>query len=333
MKLFEELQDVDVRDEVQQEKSDLEKVLEIEDKIMKQYKTDERAKDIENHDGLYDSLYADVQEKIKEISFSPKILQNYIDVRNNTTEYSEAHILGMYSAALLEHLCTTQPNTQIVIDGKDKTFNYLFYHVKNVKYLTLKNMKGRGILQNAGRNHGKIESIMLNNIIGDFTLYNAGSNHGIITYVTAENIKGDFTLAFIGSEKGNAKCILLNDSIGNEAFHSAGVINGNATHITVNNVVDRIFLSTYWSLIDISYLTVTNETKKGKQILIIDAFQEFRSSEQLLIEKKRITKQQQEISTKISIIGKSMSELSFEEQKNAHDKIAELQKEPFTEEK
>ena len=185
MGMFDDLKDVKVRDEVKQEKSDLEKVLDAEAEIIKKYEQDGRFKQNSGKENeAYQSLYKLTQEKLADTKITSGLLQSYIDARDNTEKNTTALIRGMYSSTLLEIISTTQPEITTFIDGKNKTFNYLFYYIHHVKNLTLTNIKG------------------------DETLYNAGSQKGSAQNITLSRIEGKETLKYSGSDKGIAKQIL-----------------------------------------------------------------------------------------------------------------------------
>jgi len=172
-----------------------------------------------------------VQEKLTDIKISPEFLQSYIDARENTQENTQAIIRGMYSAALLEIICTTQPNTGISINGKGKTFNFLFYHIKHARYLVLQNVKGESILKNAGFPDGSIQHITLNDITGNWTLFAAGSQDGNMEYITLNNIKGANQLNAIGSSNGHARYITIKNTKDEHLLTLAGWYNGNAEYV------------------------------------------------------------------------------------------------------
>src|SRR3989338_2190822 len=101
MGMFDEFGKVEVREEVKQEKSDLEKVLDIELEIIKQFEKDRRFYQFsQKEDEAYQLLYSVTQEKFAGITMTPEILQEYVDARANNSIDSESVIRGMYSAAL-----------------------------------------------------------------------------------------------------------------------------------------------------------------------------------------------------------------------------------------
>ena len=305
--MFEELAKIETRKEMKVLKSDLEKVLNIEEKIIKKYENDERFKLYSGkHFEAYQSLYTTVQEKFSNREITPSLLQGYIDARDNTEKDTRAIIRGMYSAALLEIISTKKPETHTFIDGKGKTFNYLFYHIHNVKNLTLINIIGHNTLANAGLNGGNVENITLSEIRGDYTLYNAGMNGGNVENITLHKITGDCTLSFAGRGKGSAKHITLQDIKGNNTLSYAGWNGGSAQNITLRDITGHDTLhSADWN----------NGNLKN------------------ILQENQLTEKQKQILSQIELIAQTMYLLSFEEQTRAHDKIARLQKEIFAGEK
>ncbi len=238
IKLFNAFSELDVRNEQPQEKSDLEKVLAIEAEIIKQHENDERFKQYsENHLEAYKSLYILTQEKLTDVTVTPKLLQRYIDARENTGENTQALIRGMYSAALLEMISTKKPETFTIIEGKNKTFNYLFYCIHNVKNITIHNITGDWTLYNAGRN-GSAINITLTKIQGDYILENAGSDNGSATHITLNDIKGNWTLLNAGSNNGIASHITLTNITGDETLYDVGR-NGSATNILEEHQLNK----------------------------------------------------------------------------------------------
>ncbi len=234
--MFEELAKIETRKEMKVLKSDLEKVLNIEEKIIKKYENDERFKLYSGkHFEAYQSLYTTVQEKFSNREITPSLLQGYIDARDNTEKDTRAIIRGMYSAALLEIISTKKPETHTFIDGKGKTFNYLFYHIHNVKNLTLINIIGHNTLANAGLNGGNVENITLHKITGDCTLSFAGRGKGSAKHITLQDIKGNNTLSYAGWNGGSAQNITLRDITGHDTLHSADWNNGNLKNILQEN--------------------------------------------------------------------------------------------------
>ena len=266
MKLFNRFGDVTVRNEVRQEKSDLEKVIDIEKEIIETYKTDEQFELYpKNENETYQLLYKTTKEKITDINITPELLQGYIDARDNPEENRKALIRGMYSAALLEIISTKTPETHTFIDGRGKTFNYLFYHIHNVKNLTLTNIKGNNILRNAGMYGGSATHIILNNVNGAYILEYAGSYKGSITHIILREIKGYYIFSYAGVHNGNLQNIVLTNVTGDYTL-TAAAHSGNAKHITLINLKGDLTLFNAGSCSgNASNITLTN--MKGKNIL------------------------------------------------------------------
>ncbi len=269
MKLFDDFGDVKVREETIPEKSYLEKVLEVEKEILEIYKEDGRFEDFSDHHfEAYQLLHKKTQEKLANIKITQKILQEYIDARENSEENTQALIRGMYSAALLEIISTKTPETHTFIDGKGKTFNYLFYHIHNVKNLTLTNIKGNNILEGAGGNGGSATHIILHHITGNDLLYNASIN-GSATHITLHNITGDNILSDVGSWNGSAKYITLTNIKGYNTLPNPGW-NGSAEHILEEhqlNEKQKSILSQIQTIVEtIHTLSLEEQTKVHKQI-------------------------------------------------------------------
>ncbi len=374
MNLFKDLGTVEVRNEVTQEESDLEKVLNVELEVINKYKTDTRYSDYFRVREMYSLLYSTVEEKTKGFCVTKKILQSYINTRDNQTEDSEARIRGMYAAVLLEMSSKQEPNTHIILDGKEKTFNYLFHYVKNANNITIQNFKGKDILKYAGL-QGRISHIICENITGDELLFCAAQYGGIAEYITYKNSKGTDSLRFLGSNNGNGRYIVCHNLIGDGILGNTGEngritnvictnITGdgtmsfagsdtrNAEHIICTDIIGKSTLegigtsqknTRYLSLKDIEgtktlynagaggrieYLIFDHES--GKHALQIDMnyYKETKKVKKLL-RPWEISNEQKEKYLKIHKIAETIANLSFSEQKAAHEEIAELQKQIF----
>ncbi len=303
MGIFSYLKDVNARHEKPQEKTALDAVLDLEAKVIAQYKMrDQTRTDSSEQNDAYCKLLRYTQEKIMSIKITQEVLQKYINVRDNSEEDSEAIIRGMYSAALLEIICTTQPEKAILIDGKGKTFNYLFYHVKNASNVLVQNFKGNEILFSAGSYNGRIQNMICNNIMGNYLLQNIGRSKGRVKHITAIHIFGNEMLADIASVNGTAKYITAISVKGDTALAYLAGLNGEVEYVAAMNVEGKgIFESPGLNCGGVKHLIRGND----------------------------LDLQQKQILSRIEKIVESMSGLSSEEQKKAHDEIARLQTEIF----
>ncbi len=302
-KMFEDYEKILVRDEIKKEPTDLEKILDLETEIVRSYGKDDTFQKYD-YDEIYSCIYNLVEEKAKEIKITPSLLQEYIDARENPEQNNIAIIRGMYSAALLEIICTTQPDTQTSIDGKGKTFNYLFFHIRNVKNLTLQNISGDNILRDAGSN-GSCEHIIIKNVTGHETLRNAGWE-GNATNIIISNLKGHNTLRYAGrNNKESLKYVSLSEIRGDHTLGEAGNDNGSVEHVTAHKIE--------------GYYTFHGLGENGGRAKHI-------------LQENDFTAKQKKILSRIESIVETIHTLSLEKQKKAHDEIAKLQEEIFAEE-
>ncbi len=354
MGLFDDLANVEVRDEVPVRKSDLEKVLDYEEKIIKQYKNDERFKHYSEEKELdaYQSLYTTVQEKLADINITSELLQKYIDARDNTTDNNLARIRGMYSAALLEIISTKTPDVHTFINGRGRTFNFLFYYIHNIKNISVTNIIGHNTLGHAGSNNGSATNITLTNITGDHTLYKAGSN-GNATNIVLNDIKGNNTLTNAGENNGSVANITLSNITGNNTLETAAWNGGSATNITLINITGKKTLFNACGNNGIAKnITVTKikgdytlynaggwngsaknitVTKIKGDWTLYNAIEN--GSITNILQENELTEKQKSILSQIESIVETMHTLSSEKQKKAHEEIARLQEEIFAEEK
>ena len=369
MGMFDELKDVEAREEVHQEKSDIEKILDTEKEIIERFKSDERTQDHYKVRELYPLIYGSVEEKSKKITITREIVQSYINARDNLETDSSAILRGMYSAALLELSCKKEPDKKITINGNGKVFNYLFHYIKNVSNVVIQNFKGKEILRYAGL-AGKIKHITCRDIEGDELLSRAAQYNGVAEHINCINIKGDNTLYSIGY-KGKIEYILCENIAGSRTLGNASG-RGNAKYIICRNITGSAtlaFVGSEGSVQHISCINITGDStlegtgqyhKSAKYLtlenvegnrtlyngggdgginhIIIDQPSEKnalhtdlhfeRRIKNVLQEHERTAKQRKQIEEIIKI-AENMSLDSFEEQKAAHEKIAELQKEVF----
>ncbi len=319
--MFDEFANVEVREEKETPKSDLDLILDAETEIIKQCENDERIKQYggSEHEA-YQSLYKKTQEKVADINITPKLLQEYIDTRNNPEKNMEAIIRGMYSAALLEIISTKTPETHTLIDGKGKKFNYLFYYIHNVKNLTLHNITGDDLLANAGSNRGSASHITLQNITGHNTLYNVGMN-GSAIHITLHDITGHYALSCAGSYDGSVEHITLQNIKGNYTLTNASSNNGSAKNITLTNIIGHNTLANASSNKgSAKNITLTNIT--GVNTLKNTGWN---GSIKNILRENKLTGKQKLILSQIETIVNTMHAHPFEEQKKMHDEIARLQ--------
>ncbi len=329
MRMFEDFSKLEVRTETIPEKSDLEKVLDVEKEIIKQYENDKRFEPYKGkHFEAYESLCQSTQEKLTDVTLIPEILQSYIDARDNTEENIQTIIRGMYSSAVLEIILARQPDSYTFIDGREKTFNHLFYCIHHVKNLTLQNIAGNNILYNAGRNNRNIKNIILQNITGNNILYNAGSDKGSVANIILDNVVGYNTLRNAGNWHGIVSNITLNNVKGDNILYQVSW-KGNAKNITLNNVKGHNIL--YDAGRNGSVANITLKQTTGNNILWNAGSD--KGSVANILREYQLTEKQKNILLQIETIAKTIHTLSFEQQEKAHDEIAELKEEIFLEKK
>jgi len=261
MRRFDEFGNVTARDEVKTEKSDLEKVLDVEKEIINQYEQDKRLDIGTVGIAGIKELYAEILLRTQfdlPTSISQEILQQYLDARENSEKNEEAKLRGIYSSILLERTCSSKKN--VFLTGQNKRWSYLFYFLHcaqnislesflgdemllgagcgeraNVENISLRSMQGKNILAAGGAYKGSLKYVSLAEISGYGVLNNAG-NEGNIDNVTLSNITGDDTLARSGRENGKIKHVSVTGIYGRNLLISAGGDDGKIDHISVNEV-------------------------------------------------------------------------------------------------
>ncbi len=351
MSFFREFSDVESREEIPQIVSDLEKVLDIETEMIKQYKNSNIFELYHSENPqAYKLIHSETEERLRDINLDSNLLQQYIDARENKEMDIVAIIRGMYSAALLEIITTKKPHTQTIIDGnnRNRTWNFLFSHVKHAKNVAVKNIKGNYILSFAGSYGGNVEGISCENIRGSYTLSHAGSDSGKIEYLLLSNIKGHKTLEGASMHKGNLQKTVLHNIKGDFTFSGSRMLSGNIQDITLHDIEGDYTLTAMGDEYKIKNVVLT-KIKGDDTFSSIDcackvnctAFNHiigegtlkdtgFSFNRSILLE-HQLNEPQKKIILEIEKIAESMHTLSLAEQKIAHDEIAELQTEIFSE--
>ena len=242
MNLFDEYSDMSVRQENERETSSLDRILEIEKKMIERYKNNYSFR---RHSGEHILAYTDIKKtvltEIKDILITPELLQEYIVARENVPQTKEEIIRGMYSAVLLEKICQKNKK-EITLDAHNKTWNFLFYYAHKVKNISLKNCVGDWILGYAGSQKGSIENIFLEHIIGNTTMKRIGSYGGKADNITLCSSKGEYNLSFAGSTLGSAKNITVYDVQGNCLLLESGTEFGSIQNVVCSNIVGDAIL-------------------------------------------------------------------------------------------
>ncbi len=350
---FEIFGGLDVRTEELQEKSVLDAVLDLEGKIIDQYKDGKIFTPNKDHGKIYEILYDSIKESLKEIGLTEKTISQYINARENRTDDYEAVIRGMYSAAILEISCTENPDEEIIIDGCGKIFNYLFYYVKHASNISIQNFKGNHILGHAGNFGGNIKRVSLKNIEGDYTLGTLAEN-GNAEYLILNQIRGDNTLWYAGSRKGDVKHLVIENITGYNTLCNAAIESGTLKHVYLRKVKGNNTLQVAGcNNGNIEYLNLHTIEGDGtlrdagnfsgsmKKIILNDVlgYDTLRDigisngTVENIFREHEVNEHQKSILSQIQTIVETMHTLSSEEQTKAHDQIARLQIEIFAGEK
>ena len=271
--LFSGFKDLSARQETVKPQSESERVLEVEREILEKYKIDKRANSpLEGEEKeLYESIFNEVQQSLKEIVLKSSHLQDYISARDNIGFDTEAVLRGMYSGSLLELACT-QTKEEICIDGENKkTFNYLFARTRYAKNLTIKNLEGYAILDSAGSHEGHIENISLKNLVCKSLLCGAGSENGKVEKVHLEDLRGNYIFESAG-KKGSIKNVTGKNIVGDRLFSEAGE-EGSLIDISFDNLEgEQNFLQIARNKGSAENITLTN--CRGDSLLIKVGFRE-----------------------------------------------------------
>ncbi len=235
-KLFQEFIDTEVRDEVPQEKSPLEIILEVEEKIIEKYKNAKRGYKSDKEEPFYINIRRDTKKQLQRIQLSSEILQTYLDARENTEQNQESEVRGVYSGVLLELACENE--LSVSLNGKGRMWKYLFTHVKKAKNVTLENIQGDFMILYAGSYGGHIENILVKNSINcNHLLDGVGSERGFAKNIHIENIQGYGTLMDAASYSGHVENVCVRKIKGYRTLYSAACWNGEIKNIIVTDII------------------------------------------------------------------------------------------------
>ncbi len=333
--MFDELRDIEVRTEITREKSDTERILDIETELIEEFGKNKEFHPTSGNFKLYSWVTSSAKPKLKDITLSEKLLQEYINSRENNVIDTEAVIRGLYSAALLELTHRQNKEKSIFIDGKNKTFHYLFYQVHFAKRVAIQNFFGNNILKSAGRDFGYIEKMNIQNIRGDDLLFDAGRENGNLKHITINTIQGNNCLGCAGFNAGTIEYVVCTNIKGNDLLSSSG--KGHSTierYIALSNVHGKNTLRNIGDYLNdppiggkiewVLYNNITGE--RPYNVVFIEG--EYKK----IANECNIDSEQKKIISDIIDLAKSFETKSAEEQTKIHDEIAALQIKLFSEE-
>ncbi len=239
--MFNEFKGLDVRTELPQKDDPLFKVFELEEEIIRTYSVNDGVSFIQR-DGFdtYQEIIKYLDKKLEKSILTPRVLETYVDSRENIGRTNETLARGVFSGALLELVCRKNNDAPIFLFGRGKQFDYLFSRAILVQNVYLENIQGHSIFTNAGR-EGIIESLTVNNIVGNQLLAFSAKYGGTIKNVFVNNICGD--CLFLGAgEEGRAEYILANNIKGLHSFQGFARL-GYANHVLLTDMRDPQILT------------------------------------------------------------------------------------------
>ncbi|MBT5022887.1 hypothetical protein HOK51_07695 [Candidatus Woesearchaeota archaeon] len=230
--------------------------------------------DYANFRELYSDLYRMVEKDTNKMDFNNNLLESYIESSLILEESSEEEIYsdykvirGLFSATLLQLLTFQNEKenkpTKFHIDGKGKTFDYLFAGCRFVDELIVENFKGEGIcsylgsfgsinsftavningvyaLNELGMNAKDIGSVILTNIQGEYSAYTLLNNAENIESFLAFDIQSDNVLFAIGSDS-NFGFVYLDDIYGHETTLSAAFNRTSIKTLFIDSIENESF--------------------------------------------------------------------------------------------
>src|SRR3989338_1327908 len=242
---IEEARDAQVRNQ-----TTLDKLIEVCEYVITKYISEFNApklvpyKSSEFQNQLYIKIYKEIKEqKLKEVEFTEKDLQQYISAKANSDYDTEIQqeVLGMYTGALLQ-LLTKRNKEQgkpaiFHFNGRGNRFDYLFYFAKFIDDIIIENFTGKYICSMIGSYDGNLNQIMCINIEGDSVCSGVGSYNGYVNSIILLNGKGKCVANNIGFSKGHAEHAISINQEGENTLANGGGYWGNLGHtIIINNI-------------------------------------------------------------------------------------------------
>ena len=225
------------REEHKRESGAIETLLKVRDAIMQEAK-----KPITNAEDkkVYNRIYNSTKSKLEGIEFDAADIKNLIFARPQEELNREIRpYAGRFTGCLLQILTerneAKEKRTRFHIDGRGKSFDYLFCGTRKIDELIVENFKGYGICQEICMDGGEANLVAGINIKGDNTFNRLGYNTGNVSIVLAKNITGHTTLYSAG-QKGKISSIITTGLRGRHILERAGDKNGEIGLIVGYNV-------------------------------------------------------------------------------------------------
>ncbi len=212
--------DIQVRD-----KSVLEKLLEVEDRVVKEYVRRVSNYWKENHNNVYLPLHASLSSELP--PYTEQDLQALLLAKeNNGYNGNEAQVLGIYTGVLL-HVLTErceqeEKSTTFTFDLNENEFHYLFYFAKRAGEVTVRRVKGNYTCSAMGSYGGQVEKLVIEQNTGNNAAGWAGGDKGTIGTLLINHNTGNYAAGGAGSFRGTIGTLLINQNTGNDAAGWAG---------------------------------------------------------------------------------------------------------------
>lgn len=124
----------------------------------------------------------------------------------------KARALGMFTGQLACAITTlnawAEKETHLIIDGEWETFPYLLANAKFLDRVTIRNVRGDGILLGVAERRGYANELYVENVQGDHIAANAACNGGEIRGLVFYQVQGNNIGAFSGHMAGKIGWII-----------------------------------------------------------------------------------------------------------------------------
>ncbi|MCX6710240.1 MAG: hypothetical protein NTV63_04815 [Candidatus Woesearchaeota archaeon] len=276
-----ELIGIEKREKNDNPESQLEKLLEIGEDVVKKFGKSELADRI-TYDNRFEPI-SKLREKIEiycmrsieNIEYTEKDIESFVNGRLGVSrDTGEQVTIGTYSGIILDILTMKNrekaKGTRIAIDGKGEEFDYLFSCAKNFDEVYVSNIKGDYICTYAGaEGYGKM--IVLNDIKGDYIGKSIAALRGNVEIAVINRAEGLGTGHEIASYHGNAGLIIVNNAIGRETLMDVAVEGGSIGLALINKAIgDYTAWCAAYDSGSIGDLVITNSKTKSEKGFDID---------------------------------------------------------------
>ncbi|MBW3018305.1 hypothetical protein KY325_04040, partial [Candidatus Woesearchaeota archaeon] len=215
--LFDKFNGIHAEREIRvQEKNSLEHLIQVGDRVVKEYLHRLEQEDGEGDEAAFAKMMHEncalLEKELEKVKFTEEDLRSYILTKANTEETTGkvtgllSAMYGMYTSILLESLTNRNKEegkrTRFYVNGQGSRFDMLFGFARKIDSLYVENFTSDGIGGMAGW-MGNINILIAKDIKGDALFGDLAEYKGKINLIIAKNIDGDALLEIDGNSPVN----------------------------------------------------------------------------------------------------------------------------------